>query len=73
MVVLVSMIVLDPNAHAQVYGIWDALQPVLADLREGLAVIFDEITNAAPDVPSQNIPPIDDGPIYNAGIGKLAA
>ncbi|MEW6406365.1 MAG: hypothetical protein AB1649_31665 [Chloroflexota bacterium] len=73
MFVIASVLAFDPGVQAQALDAWQTLQPLLADIKEGLVVIFDEITNSATDIPSENTPPFDDGPVYNANLAELLA
>jgi len=63
----------DPQARAQTLDVWDEFRPVLASIKEGLTFIFDELTNNTSDVPSEDMPPVNDGPVYNANLCELSA
>jgi hypothetical protein len=73
MILVLLMIAFNPQTRAQTLDIWDSFRPVLTNIKEGLTVIFHVITNNTSDVPSEDTPPVNDGPVYNANLCELAA
>jgi len=69
---ILVVIVSYPAVRGQALNLWEALRPVLADIQSGLTVIMDEITNqASSDLPSDDIRPPDDSPVFNIRLNQL--
>ncbi len=73
MIVILLVVAFDPRVRAQTLDAWNTFEPVLVNLKEGLTVIFHQITNNASDVPGEDKPPVNDGPVYHAYLFELTA